>query len=179
MELEEYLSFKGVGTQENLAYLPLPNTADVVLTDREAPWSIIPTAFCFPFLRNGDVVLTNNRRRGSEIPGGHRDVIIDTLEAPEDAATREAFEETGASISGIQPIGFMRSFCQGDQPEGYQYPFPYSCQQFYAGLCVRLDPYVENDECLAPLIVPRSDIELHLKGCGLILYKHALESIFG
>ncbi len=178
MTLNEYLEFTGIGTMENLSYLPQPNTADVVLTDLIAPLDIIPTSFCFPFLRDGRVVLANNRRRGAEVPGGHRDPINGILELPEIAARREALEEVGAVVQNITAIGFMRSSCQGEIPNGYRYPFPYSCQQFFAGFCEELLEYEENDECLAPLLVEPNDIELHLKGRGLLLYREAYRILF-
>lgn len=158
--------------------MPQPNTADVVLTDQIAPLDIIPTSFCFPFLRDRRVVLANNRRRGAEIPGGHRDRINGVLELPAVAAKREAHEEVGAVVNDVIAIGFMRSSCSGEAPDGYRYPFPHSCQQFFAGFCEDLLDYEENDECLVPLLVAQSDIEKHLKDRGLLLYREAYRRLF-
>ena len=179
MNIDEMLALPGVGLEENLRYLPQPNTADVVLSCDIPPDYTIPTAFCFPFLMDGRVILTNNRRRGAEIPGGHRDPIGDQLEFPVRAALREAVEETGAVVRNVVPVGFMRSICSGTIPDGYRYQFPHSCQQFFAGICDEPTGYVENDECLSPLIVAPDQIEQHLSGRGLILYREAFRLIFG
>lgn len=179
MRLDEYLAFVGIAGQENLSYLPQPNTADVVITHLEAPHEIVPTSFCFPFLRDGRVILANNRRRGAEVPGGHRDPVEGKLELPSVTACREALEEVGAVVRSVMPIGFMRSHCTGSAPEGYKYPFPYSSQQFYTGICEDLVPYVENDECLMPLLLTHDEVHKHLKDRAYQLYLAAHSKLFG
>ncbi|MNU96987.1 NUDIX domain protein [compost metagenome] len=179
MLLDEYLAFAGVAGQENLSYLPQPNTTDIVLTHLEAPYEIVPTAFCFPFLRDGRVILANNRRRGAEIPGGHRDLIEGVLEIPSVAARREALEEVGAVVKHVTPVGFQRSHCTGSAPDGYKYPFPHSSQQFYTGFCEDLVPYVENDECLMPLLLHHAEVHSHLKERAFQLYLAARAKLFG
>jgi 8-oxo-dGTP diphosphatase len=46
-------------------------------------------------------LLTNHKTRGWEFPGGK----VEKGESPEDAAHREVWEETGASIEKLTPIG--------------------------------------------------------------------------
>jgi 8-oxo-dGTP diphosphatase len=54
----------------------------------------------FPFF-NGDLVLTDHRKRGLELPGGK----IEQNETPLAAAVREVFEECGATLTSITLIG--------------------------------------------------------------------------
>lgn len=170
MRVSEYLALEGVHPEHNLKYLPQPNVADVVITPVEAPHELIPTAFCFPFARNGKVLLAHNRRRGLEIPGGHRETRDGIFELPHETAIRETLEEVGAIVPHVSAIGFMRSSCLGEIPPAYKYPFPHSCQQFYVGLVTWYFDFTETDECLAPVWVGRDEIGQHLSGRALELY---------
>lgn len=147
--------------EHNLPYLPQPNFSDVVLSEDCAPRDITPTAFVFQFFKNGDLLLTNNRRRGIEIPGGHIDTIDGRLELPHEAAIREGREETGAVHFLIEPVGFMRNVVVGDKPEGYKYPYPYSAQQFFAAAIRDEYTFEETDECLMPVRMSFIDAKEH------------------
>lgn len=179
MNITEFLEYPGVGLQENISYLSKPNKVDVVFSRQLAPDEIIPTAFCFPFIDANRIVLTNNRRRGAEVPGGHRDFVNGVLEFPEVAAIRETLEETGVIVKDLIAVGFMRSIIEGPEPEGNKYPFPNSAQQFFTATCDEPTDYIENDECLTPLIIDHKDIENHLHGRGLMLYYEAHRLMFG
>lgn len=54
----------------------------------------------FPFYR-GQLLLTRHKKRGWEVPGGTREAG----EWPIQTAIREVYEETGAEIGAIEPLG--------------------------------------------------------------------------
>lgn len=137
-----------VHVEYDVAYLPTPNTVEVVITSDLAPAELTKTAFMVPVCDDGGIIIAVNQRRGLEIAGGH----IEADETAEDAAFREAFEETGTTVSNVTPIGFLRMTSKAaGAPEGYAYPFPISYQQFFAGSVENVEPYTDNDECSAPV----------------------------
>jgi len=138
-----------IHSTDNVGYLPQPNTIHVVADNHLAPINLTKTAFMIPFMRDGSVVMANNRRRGLEFPGGH----IEPGETPCRAAVRENFEETGYWISHIRAIGYLHMQSSGIVPADWKYPHPTSYQQFFVGEVMWNQPYVENDECLTPVIV--------------------------
>jgi 8-oxo-dGTP pyrophosphatase MutT (NUDIX family) len=197
MTKDEMLAMEGTAEEANVSYIPLPSTVDVVLSDLLAPDAVTPTAFVFPFFDNGDILLANNRRRQLEVPGGHRDPIpppgaslleilslpasvLDRMEkeGPAVAAAREAREESGAVLSELLPVGFMRSHSNGVKPDGYKYPWPDSCQQFFAALIDHVLPFVETDECLSPVRLTPKEAEQTFKGRTLELYRAASHLMF-
>ena len=113
--------------EQNVSWLPQPNTLEIILTDETAPAELTATAFVVPLFDNDDMLLAQNTRRGVEIPGGH----VDPDETFEQAARREAIEEVGVLLNDLHAIGYMRMTCTGAMPEGYRYPFPISYQQFF------------------------------------------------
>lgn len=136
-----------VHTEHNVPYLPLPNTVEVVITDVLAPDNLTRTSFMIP-VDGKEVVLATNQRRGIEAAGGHREGNETMLEG----AIREAIEETGCHVENAVPIGYLRMTVHRIMaPEGYQYPFPNSYQQFFAGDLVKMDQYFDNDECGQPV----------------------------
>lgn len=138
-----------VHTVRDVHYLPAPNIVEVVLSDELAPTGLTRTAFMVPVCEDGSVVLAVNQRRGIEMPGGH----IDGEETAEIAAIRECFEETGAVVRDVRPLGYLRMTSAGEAPDGWLYPHPLSYQQFFAGAVVRIEDYSENDECAAPVMI--------------------------
>lgn len=136
-----------VHTEYNVPYLPLPNTVEVVITDVLAPDNLTRTSFMIP-VDGKKVVLASNQQRGLEAAGGHREGNETMLEG----AIRETIEETGCHVENPVPIGYLRMTVHSIvAPEGYQYPFPYSYQQFFAGDLVKMDQYFDNDECSQPV----------------------------
>lgn len=174
LTIQELKALSCVMTRTDVSYIPTPNTVDVLISDLPAPANITPTAFMFAFTPTGDLVLSNNRRRGLEVPGGH----VEPGESMKVAAKRETFEETGALMDSCFPVGIFRNTTEGQRPEGYRYPFPLSCQQFYAGVATALMRYVENDECLSPEIVKPGDVHKKLSVGEYELYKVAFEKLF-
>lgn len=197
LTLEEMLALDGVEQEADVAYIPLPNTVDVVISDALSPKANTPTAFAFPFFDNGDVLLAHNRRRQVEVPGGHRDPIppkgmtltetlllppsvLKTLEKehPAVAAARETLEETGAVVSDLVPVGFMRSHSDGVMPKDYKYPWPNSCQQFFAARIEQVIAFEETDECRPPVRLTHEQAEQEFNGRTLALYQAAREALF-
>lgn len=179
MTLEEMLTLRGVEEEPNVVYIPLPNTVDVVLSDLLAPEEFTPTSFAFPFFDNGDILLAFNRRRNVEVPGGHRDPLPEGgKEHPAVAAARETLEETGAVVSDLQPVGFMRSQSDGVRPDGYKYPWPNSCQQFFAARIDQVVDFDETDECRPPIRLSHEEAEQAFNGRTLALYRAARLTLF-
>lgn len=176
---EEMLALDGVEQEADVSYIPLPNTVDVVISDVLSPEAITPTAFAFAFFDDGDILLAYNRRRNVEVPGGHRDPLPEGgKEHPAVAAARETFEETGAVVSDLRPVGFMRSHSDGVRPDGYKYPWPNSCQQFFAARIDHVITFEETDECRPPIRLPHEEAEQAFNGRTLALYKAAREALF-
>jgi 8-oxo-dGTP pyrophosphatase MutT (NUDIX family) len=53
-------------------------------------------------------------------PGGRRE----KGEGIEDTLRREVLEETGWTLSGLEPLGFMLFHHRGERPPDYPYPYP-------------------------------------------------------
>lgn len=144
-----------------------------------APEEITPTSFAFAFFENGDILLAHNRRRWVEVPGGHRDPVPGGgNEHPAVTAARETLEETGAVVSDLVPVGFMRSHSGGIRPEGYNYPWPNSCQQFFAARIGHVNEFTGTDECRPPIRLTHEEAELVFDGRTLTLYRAARETLF-
>jgi len=174
LDEDEVLEAQAVHRRHDVAYIPAPNVVDVVVSDSLLVPGINPTAFAFVFTPEGSLVLANNRRRGPEVAGGH----IEPGETAEQGAVREAREETGAVLAGLVPVGFFRSVTQAVKPEGYRYPHPVSCQQFFAAVAASFDAYVPNDECLEPITLSPSEARNVLRDAEFILYQSALRKLF-
>lgn len=191
MDIQTLMEIVGVEEERDIRYLPLPNTVDVVISEILAPDYLTPTAFAFAFFENGDVLLANNRRHeietqdetdGSgtlEVPGGHRDPTQGgKLEDPATTAKRECFEETGAVLDDVTPVGFMRAETEGPKPENYKYPYPISCQQFFCGIISATTEFMVTEECYQPVRLTHDDAEASLSGRTLALYRAAREALF-
>ena len=131
----------------NVAYLPLPNRVEIIVSDHLAPFELTKTAFLLPFFDDGDVLLAHHQRRGLEVPGGH----IEAGETLIEAAVRECYEEVGCSVKNVRPVGYLKMISDGSIPEGWRYPHPISYQQFFIGQIASVRPYASNDECAPPV----------------------------
>lgn len=176
LTIDELIALAPVATEHDLPYLPIPNRVDAVLSDRVAPSDINPTAFVFPLLPDGSMMMAHNTRRGLEIPGGHREGD----ETAEHAAARETKEEAGCIMDSIRPIGIFRSTTEGARPDGYRYPYPVSCQQFFAGVVAEVDAeYIANDECHAPVRLTPDEVLAHVGERTAALYRAAVLQVLG
>jgi 8-oxo-dGTP pyrophosphatase MutT (NUDIX family) len=182
---DELLATASAFYTENAEYLPRPNRIDVILSDSVAPADLNKTAFVLAFTEDGDIVLENDVKRGRiEVPGGH---IEDQDALPgkkhvipaANAAEREGAEEAAVVMKSIQPIGIFRSHTEGAKPDGYPYPYPVSCQQFFAGIVERIDlDLLKKDDSHGPIIIQPQDAEAKLQAKEFVLYKHALATLF-
>ncbi len=170
----------------DVAYLPKPNTVKAYITSVEAPQELTRTAFMVPLVDHTTVVLATNRRRGEELPGGHRDSY--TRQVPPDyrlervtetmreAAIRETWEEVGCRVDKVIPLGYLMMETQGDMPDNWHYPYPLGYQQFYAGLVTSYEQYVPNDECLRPHFI--QDVT-GVKMPARLFIEHARQQFYG
>jgi 8-oxo-dGTP pyrophosphatase MutT (NUDIX family) len=156
-------------SKEDAAYLPRPNIIQFIQDDTISPLDLTKTSFMVPILWDGSVVMAQNRRRGLEFPGGH----IEPLESPTAAAHRETIEETGYWVNHIKALGYLLMQSSGVAPEGYAYPHPIGYQQFFVGRPMSHVPYVENDECLSPVVLSREEAKLRLDPHRFIIYDAA------
>lgn len=71
----------------------------------EAAQEINDASSClvFPFYNDSIVMSYHSKRKGWELPQGGRK----NGESPEECAKREAFEETGAILENLTPIGYF------------------------------------------------------------------------
>jgi 8-oxo-dGTP pyrophosphatase MutT (NUDIX family) len=175
LSVDELLSMPWGAVVRGIPYIPAPNVGDVVFSDKLAADPLTPTAFVFPFLDDGSCVFAVNAKRGIETPGGHRDPLprLGRVERPEETAEREAVEEAGAEVVDLVPVGFLRAKTTAPRPEGYPYPHPVSCQQFFAARVARLVPHTAKEECLLPVTLTYDEACGVLEGRVLELFKRA------
>lgn len=166
-------------TTQNLGYLPLPNVSELILSDELSPDAATPTAFAIVFTSDGRAVMANNRRRGLEYAGGHRDQVDGKIEDIVAAAWREFWEETGCRAAMLLPLAYQRNVCSGKEPSGYKYPFPTSYQQFMVGIIAEIGDFEETDECLPPVFVGREEADALLSPSQHCLYIAAYDAVFG
>lgn len=122
--------------EQDLAWLPKPNACQLVLS----------------FL--GDrLLMTELVRRGWDIPGGH----VEAGEQPEETARREVYEETGATLGPLHPLGYHRLHLLGPRPEAYRYPYPVCYQAFYYAQVTALPDFPATTETRGRALFPPSE----------------------
>ncbi len=138
-------------THTDIPWLPPGSRAEVWLGDAPVPAELSTSAFALPFDEEGRLLLTQVRKRGLDIPGGH----IEKGEDAETAAVRETVEETGAVVRILAKVGHLRLVVP-NPPEGYRYPAE-SFQPFYAAAVEARGPVQMQEECADPVpIDPRA-----------------------
>jgi 8-oxo-dGTP diphosphatase len=131
-----------IQVEQNLEWLPVPNTVHLVLSDSLPMLNLITSAFALAFV-DDRLLMTDVVGRGWDIPGGH----IEEGEQPEDAARREVSEETGAKLGPMQPIAYQHIRLLAPPPAEYCYPYPDSYQVFYVARIMSLGSFDATGEC--------------------------------
>lgn len=132
-----------IKTDNTMAWLPKPAESRLYITDELPPQEQWGTAFGFAF--DGDkILLTRLRDRDWDIPGG----MIEAGETPQQAAIREVWEETYATVEIIELIGIQEVENFGDKPKNYPYPYPISTQVFFLCKLIELCPFEVNNESI-------------------------------
>lgn len=139
-----------IQTQNNLPWLPQPNTVVITATDELPPLALCTAAYVLAF--EGDDVLMARLDRGVDIPGGH----IDPGETPEQAMRREVREETGASLGPARLFAVQKMTVTGPKPEGYTYPYPVSYQLMYVAQGVTQGAFTSDEDSIGPVMVTRT-----------------------
>ena len=129
-----------IQTQNNLSWLPQPNTVVITATTEMPPLELCTAAYVLAF--EGNDLLMADLDRGVDIPGGH----IDPGETPEQAMRREALEETGATLGPARLFAVQKMTVTGPKPEGYKYPYPVSYQLMYVAQGVTQGTFTSDED---------------------------------
>ncbi len=130
-----------VSTDRAIPWMPQPSEGRLYITDELPPREQLSTAFAFVFVGE-QLLLTRLRDRGWDIPGGR----IEPGEAPEAAALRELWEETGAHAQIAELLGIQELEILGPRPEKHRWPYPISVQVYYLCRLVDLGQLQANTE---------------------------------
>lgn len=133
---------KLIKTDRNIPWLP-NGEGQLYITDELPDSATWGTAFGFAF--EGDALLmTRLRERDWDIPGG----MIDPGESPQQAAIREVWEETYATVEIVELIGIqeVELFCP--KPENYRWTYPINTQIYFLCRLIELTPFEVNDESI-------------------------------
>lgn len=143
-----------LSADENVKWLPKPHRFELWLDNDLPPIEKTASAFVMAF-QDENLLLANVFSRGWDIPGGH----IEGGETPQEAMTRELFEETGASLLCSSLMGYIKITLEGDKPNPYPYPFPTSYMAFYWGMVDKIDKPSASMEVGEPKLFPQHKIE--------------------
>ena len=136
----------------NIAWLPIPNESQIVLSSHLPPQELVSTALAIAFA--GDrLLMTNLISRGWDIPGGH----IEPGEYPEEAVRREVYEETGATLGPLYLLGYQRLRLLGPRPASYSYPYPDCYQAFYSAQVIALNDFLPTVETRGRALFPPTE----------------------
>lgn len=161
--------------EHNIAWLPQPNEGRIVLSTLPPLRELTATALVLAFAGNR-LLQTRLSKRGWDIIGGH----IEPGETPEEAARREAYEETGARLGPLLMLGYQRLQVSGPKPAFYSHPYPLSYQIFYWTHIEALDDFTPTEEALERgLFAPAEALELPWVQTYRELYLAALAQATG
>ncbi len=139
-------------TEQDLTWLPKPNECQLVLSSQPPPRELVGTALVLAFM--GDrLLMTELVRRGWDVPGGH----VEAGEQPEETARREVYEETGATLGPLHPLGYHRLRLLGSRPESYRYPYPICYQVFYYAQVTALPNFLATTETRGRALFPPTE----------------------
>jgi 8-oxo-dGTP diphosphatase len=126
-----------------IPWLPQPGEGRLYVTDQLPPLALCRTAFGFAFNQQ-QILLTQLKRRGWDIPGGH----IDPGETPQQATIREVWEETYAQVEIIDLVGIQELEIFSPHPE-QGWDLPLSIQVFFRVRILALAPFEGHFESSA------------------------------
>ncbi|GAA3404705.1 NUDIX hydrolase [Paenibacillus hodogayensis] len=156
--------------QRDMPGLPLPNEVSMIVSDELPERQGVTGAFVLAF-QGEALLLTQLKRRGWDIPGGH----IEPGETPAETMRRECYEETGAVLDASGLLGYQRIRLHGTKPDGYPYPHPDSYLVFYWATIARLEEVQENDEVQGRgLFAPREASDIPWIKANTGMYEEAL-----
>jgi 8-oxo-dGTP pyrophosphatase MutT (NUDIX family) len=153
----------------NVKGIPCPNRTRTIVTAELPDSERITGAFVLAF-KGDELVLTQLKERGWDIPGGH----LERGETPDDAMKRELYEEAGAVIDRFGLLGYEEITLLGDKPANYKYPYPNSYMVFYWAAVSRLDDLQESAETHGRgLFDPDKARQIDWIQSNLVLYEEA------
>nr|WP_144929284.1 NUDIX domain-containing protein [Paenibacillus bovis] len=155
--------------ERNVQGLPLPNETRMVISNALPHPELITCSFVLAF-DNNQLLLTNLKDRGWDIPGGH----IEPGEDPHEAMKREVYEETFALIDSPEFLGYELIRLH-KKPENYRYPYPDSYMVFYSAKVTKLEDFIVTSETIGRgLFKPDDAIKIPWVRDNLALYEEAL-----
>lgn len=132
---------KVLQVEHNISWLPQPNEGKIVLSSQLPPLELIATAFVLAFSEDR-MLQTRLVKRGWDLIGGH----VEPGESPVEAAKREAYEESGATLGTLHLLGYQHLRLLGPRPALYRYTYPDSYQVFYQAQIIALDDFSATNE---------------------------------
>lgn len=162
-----------LGIGHNIGWLPLPNEIALILDTQLPPLPAITSALALAF--DGErILMTNLRKRGWDIPGGH----LEPGELPEVAMRREVLEEANALLTDVRLFGYQRIRLLGQVPAGYRYPSPDSYQVFYLARVAELGKFTGTEEASQrALFAPAAAQKLKWVQENQLMYEQALAQV--
>lgn len=106
--------------EESIAWGSMPLRLAYYLGDELPPLQYVSSVRAIVFRDCSVLVVREENGHMYILPGGR----VEEGESPEQTLRREVLEETGWTLSGIEPLGFMRFHHLGARPAGYRYPYP-------------------------------------------------------
>jgi 8-oxo-dGTP diphosphatase len=138
--------------ERDLPWLPQPNECQLVLSFQPPPQALVGTALVLAFM-DDHLLMTELVKRGWDVPGGH----VEAGEQPEDTVHREVYEETGATLGPLHPLGYHRLQLLGPRPESYRYPYPVCYQVFYYAQVTALPDFLPTTETRGRALFPPTE----------------------
>ncbi|MCX6755263.1 MAG: NUDIX hydrolase [Candidatus Nomurabacteria bacterium] len=137
---------KLIYTGKNLDWIKYENIMETYISDT-IPENLTPTSVYAFVFKDGKFLMTDLKKgerptRILDISGGH----IDQGESPEEACTREAFEETGVRVKIKRLAGYSNLTITCPKPENYNYPYPTSCMLFYLCEIINEEDFNGNED---------------------------------